>query len=141
MPVRVRDVFGVVSFFLVMIGSCHKPEVPDGRVRAVTAYDLVKEYRTDVQNADLAFTGQVVRVRVTTSKTVGSEVHWKLVYGDPKVHPVVLFRFDAPTSFHAPGWIEGVCRGRVADNHDHGSEHYHFTVLVTECRVVQATLP
>lgn len=135
---------GFAAFLLVTVNSCHEPERPDGKVRIVSAFDLAREYHSDPETADLAFTGQVVRVRVTTSKTTpdGVEVHWKLVYR-PGVEPVVVFRFSEITNppFHAPGWIEGTCRGRDNDSKDHGHPDYHFTVTVTGCRAVPAVSP
>lgn len=107
----------------------------------MSAFDLVREYRTDPDNARLTFTGHIVRVKVTTAKTAGRRVEWKLVYRDPPVEPVLVFEFAEPTHFKAPGWIEGVCRGRVDDGKDHGSKEHTFQVVVTESRVVPEVEP
>jgi hypothetical protein len=126
-------------FALVTVNSCNEsPERPDGEVRPVTARDLVKDYRLDPHHARLTFTGQRVRVLVTACQTRGAEIHWKLVYADPPVPPVLVFRFAAPPAFKPPGWIEGVCGDRQDDGVDRGMSGYTFRLVISDCRLAPA---
>lgn len=126
-------------FVLATINSCDAPARPDGEVRPVTAWVLVRHYRDDHDSARITFTGQLVRVLVVTSLTVGNEIHWCFSYGGkPASEPAIVFRFPGRPAFKAPGWIEGDCRGRVDDDHDRGGVGYRFSVTVTDCRVVPA---
>jgi hypothetical protein len=90
----------------------------------VTAADLVRKYKADPTAADIAFTGQTVRVLVTACTVADSEVHWRPGWLDPLPPPAIVFQFDRPPAFKGPVWIEGVCRGTAAG-----------PVLVTGCRI------
>jgi hypothetical protein len=129
----VRVAFAFVAF--ATMNSCHIPERPDGEVRTVTARDLCKDYRLDPYHARLTYTGQRVRVLVTAADIDGREVHWRLVYQNPPVPPVLVFKFDAPPLFKAPGWIEGVCGDRHDDGVDRGSPGYTFRLVISDCRL------
>lgn len=113
--------------------------VPDGEVRTTTARDLVRNYRDEPGPADLAYTGQVVRVSLRTfDRQPDGSLVWKVLYR-PDLPPALVVRFapdSAPGKLDAPVWVEGTCRGRADDDLDRGSPGYRFRVLITGARVV-----
>ena len=127
----------LLGFALAIVSnSCDSsPARPDGEVRHVTAWELVRHYRTDPDSAAWAFTGQVVKVEVTGAELIDNEVRWYPEVTTPRTPPPLVFTFDKPpTPFAPPCSITGHCTGRHPDPRVPG---YGFRVVVAGCRVAQ----
>jgi hypothetical protein len=136
-----RFAFAIVV--LPLVGSCHRPAA--GTTRVVSVAGLAQTYRDDPGSADILFTGQLVKVRLSNlvKHPDPLEIPWQPFYGAKPYPPTVVFRFDSapPPDLKPPVWIEGTCRGRVDDDQDRGIPGYTFTVTITGCTVLPSPQP